>query len=184
MVTIIVTSISNHLRPTIFPWEHIYTMVLMKLHQCKRPTNKQQYDPCWYNRYSPISTPLLALDWNIHLNSWRLIKMIWLFIYYHIQYTWWDLMLKNNNGGKNLDFRLESLPATTRLVPMKESMMIECRIPESAMVREANRHNNVAKPSTIAPKNTLTCQIMANISNYCHFLLSEYFINYYYYLYL
>lgn len=93
-------------------------------------------------------------------------------------------MLKNNNGGKNLDFRLESLPATTRLVPMKESMMIECRIPESAMVREANRHNNVAKPSTIAPKNTLTCQIMANISNYCHFLLSEYFINYYYYLYL
>lgn len=48
---------------------------------------------------------------------------------------------------------------------MNESMMVECRMPESAMVREANRHNNVAKPSTIAPKNTLTCHAMKNIFN-------------------
>lgn len=48
------------------------------------------------------------------------------------------------------------LPATTRLVPMNASMNVVCRIFESAIVREANRQSNVAKPSMSAPKKTFT----------------------------
>lgn len=35
---------------------------------------------------------------------------------------------------------------------MKESINVACRIPKSAIVRDAKRHNNVAKPSINAPK--------------------------------
>lgn len=44
------------------------------------------------------------------------------------------------------------LPATTRLVPMNESMIVAYRIPESAIVRDAILHINVASPSMNAPK--------------------------------
>lgn len=49
-----------------------------------------------------------------------------------------------------------SLPATTRLVPMNESMNVACRIPASAIVRDAKRQNSVAIPSMNAPKYACT----------------------------
>lgn len=48
--------------------------------------------------------------------------------------------------------KIRNLPATTRLVPTNESIIVACFGPNSASARDARRHNRVAIPSIKAPK--------------------------------
>lgn len=60
-------------------------------------------------------------------------------------------------------FQFLDIPATTRLVPMNESITEACRGPNSPRDRDASLHRRVAIPSIAAPKYGFTCSKICEI---------------------